>query len=119
MTIKVCILGEDQTQELAISNHIKAIETDHPGKERLRVALDDFRVEGPHGIHQCLVFPPLGMNLGQLRDLFEDRALEKTLLQRFLSMTILGLDFLHQAGVVHTGSVAPKPFSTMPRLNRF
>ncbi|TKA28453.1 hypothetical protein B0A50_03920 [Salinomyces thailandicus] len=43
------------------------------------------------------------MTLAQLRDLFEDKALEKTLLQKFLCMVLLGLDFLHQAGVVHTG----------------
>lgn len=103
VALKVCVLEKNETQELAISHHINSIEADHPGKERLRTTLDDFRVEGPHGIHQCLVFPALGMTLANLRDLFEDKALEKRLLQKFLFMVVLGLDFLHQAGVVHTG----------------
>lgn len=44
------------------------------------------------------------MTLAHLRDLFEEQALEKVLLQKCLSAVVLGLDFLHQAGVVHTGS---------------
>lgn len=103
MTLKFCVLGEEKTQEVAVSHYIRSIDADHPGRERLRVTLDEFHVKGPHGTHQCLIFPALGMTLAQLRDLFEDKALEKTLLQKFLCMVLLGLDFLHQAGVVHTG----------------
>ncbi|KIX91893.1 uncharacterized protein Z520_12398 [Fonsecaea multimorphosa CBS 102226] len=102
VTLKVCIVGEDDTQELAISHHIKSINAEHPGKERLRGSLDDFRIRGPYGFHQCLVFETLGVTLTNLRDLFENRALEKTLLQKVLFMIVTGLDFLHQAGVVHT-----------------
>ncbi|KAI1839814.1 hypothetical protein JX266_013972 [Neoarthrinium moseri] len=65
VTLKVCIIGEDDTQELAISHYIKSINAKHP-------------------------------------DLFENRALDKTLLQKFLYVIVTGLDFLHQAGVVHT-----------------
>lgn len=67
------------------------------------MSLDDFRIRGPYGSHQCLVFETLGVTLTNLRDLFENRALEKTLLQKVLFMIVTGLDFLHQAGVVHTG----------------
>lgn len=69
----------------------------------MRIALEDFEAKGPHGVHKCLVFPCLGMSLSNLRDLFEDRSLDKTLLQKFLLMILTGLDFMHQAGVVHTG----------------
>ncbi|THX66867.1 protein kinase [Aureobasidium pullulans] len=104
IALKFCILGEDISQEVTISNHIRSIDAHHPGKERLRVTSDDFRVTGLHGVHQCLVFSVLGMTLAHLRDLFEEKALEKTLLQKCLYAVVLGLDFLHQAGVVHTGS---------------
>lgn len=108
LTLKVCIIGESKTQEVAISHHIRSIEAEHPGKSYLRVALEDFEVEGPHGLHQCLVFPCLGMTLTNLRDLFDERALDKTLLQRFLLVIMTALDFMHQAGIVHTG-----PFLTL------
>lgn len=104
MTLKVCVLGNNQNAEVAISHHIAAIDDElHPGKDRLRIATDNFHVQSAGGNHQCLVFPPLGMTLANLRDLFEERALEKNLLQFCLFMVTLGLDFLHQAGIVHTG----------------
>jgi serine/threonine protein kinase len=99
----VCIIHKDESQEVAISHHLRSIDTEHPGKSYLRMALDNFEVEGPHGRHQCLVFPALGMSLTSLRDLFDERAIEKTLLQRFLLVVVTTLDFMHQAGVVHTG----------------
>ncbi|CAK1362660.1 Dual specificity protein kinase pom1 [Cercospora beticola] len=42
------------------------------------------------------------MTLTNLRDLFDEKALEKTLLQKFLLVIVTALDFMHQAGVVHT-----------------
>ncbi|KAL1587940.1 hypothetical protein WHR41_03408 [Cladosporium halotolerans] len=103
ITLKVCVLGANTSQEVAISHHFRSIDHgQHPGIAHLRVALDQFQVQSPSGTHQCLVFPALGMNLGQLRDLFEDRALDKTLLQRFLLIILTALDLMHQAGVVHT-----------------
>ena len=75
------------------------------------MSLDDFRIKGPHGFHQCLVFETLGVTLTNVRDLFENRALEKTLLQKVLFMIVTGLDFLHQAGVVHTGLFPDLPTS--------
>lgn len=103
LALKVCIIGEDKTQEVAISHHLKHIDADHPGQSYLRVALDDFHIKGPYGNHQCLVFPALGMSLTSLRDLFDEGALDKTLLQRFLLVIVTALDFMHQAGIVHTG----------------
>lgn len=100
----MCKLENDKTQELAISQHIQTIDANgHPGRQHLRVALDDFRLEGPHGTHQCLAFKTLSLNLTNLRDLFDDWTLDKTLLQKFLLVIATALDFLHQAGVVHTG----------------
>lgn len=103
LTLKVCIIGEREAQEVVISHHLKSINAEHPGQTYLRVALDDFQVEGPHGRHQCLVFPALGMSLTNLRDLFDEKALEKTLLQRLLLVILTALDFTHQAGIVNTG----------------
>jgi hypothetical protein len=104
ITLKVCTLGQDESNELAISHHIKAVENCiHPGKQRLRVTSDSFQVRGPHGMHQCLVFPALGRTLAQLRKVFENQRLDKLILQKCLHSIIHGLDFLHQTGVVHTG----------------
>lgn len=102
----MCIVSEDKTQEVAISDYLRSIDAEHPGKSYLRVALDNFEIEGPQGLHQCLVFPALGMSLTSLRDLFDERAIEKTLLQKFLLVIVTALDFMHQAGIVHTGNIS-------------
>jgi hypothetical protein len=92
LAFRVCIIDEDQTQEAAISNHLRSIDAKHPGK-----------IRGLHGLHQCLVFPALGTSLTSLRDLLKERAIDKTLLPKFLLVIETTLDFMHQAGVVHTG----------------
>ncbi|KAI4749956.1 protein kinase [Aureobasidium sp. EXF-12344] len=103
VTLKICITGQAATSEVAISHHIRSIEADHPGLERIRVALDDFEVEGPSGSHQCLIYTPLGMNYTEFRNRISGQAFSAELLQQSLLMVLLGLDLLHQAGVVHTG----------------
>ena len=67
------------------------------------MVLDEFDVTGPNGVHQCLTFSPLGLTYTKFRNMFPDKALPKLLLQQTLLMVLMGLDFLHQAGVVHTG----------------
>lgn len=105
VTLKVCTSTHDATREVAISNHIKSIDgSQHPGKERLRVALDDFNITGPHGSHQCLVFPTLGLTFTDYRSLFPEKGLPKDVFQISLILALFGLDFMAQAGVVHTGN---------------
>ena len=80
------------------------IQAEHPGKARLRTVLDDFWIAGPNGEHRCLILAAHGLTYSQLRSLFPEKGLSKDLLQQSLLMILLGLDFLHQAGIVHTGS---------------
>ncbi|KAF6811661.1 protein kinase, partial [Colletotrichum musicola] len=61
LTLKIFVAGEDVTDELAISERIKAIKEVHTGKHQLRVVLDHFQIRGTSGHHQCLVYQPLGM----------------------------------------------------------
>ncbi|KAH3921525.1 hypothetical protein HBH64_040840 [Parastagonospora nodorum] len=105
LTLKVCILQQGATKvnnEVAISRHLKSIDAEHPGKDLLRLVLDDFQITGPHGMHKCLLFAPLGLSYTDFRNLFPEKGLNKELLQQTLQLVLLGLDFLHQAGVVHT-----------------
>ncbi|KAJ2895357.1 hypothetical protein MKZ38_006628 [Zalerion maritima] len=45
--------------ELDISEHMKKIRSRHGGEEYVRLVLDSFDVDGPHGRHLCLAFEPL------------------------------------------------------------
>ncbi|KFG79145.1 protein kinase-like protein [Metarhizium anisopliae] len=107
LTVKICATGEtgekDARQEVAISDHIKSIDAPHhPGKELLRIALENFEIEGPNGNHECLLFALLGRPLTEFRKLFPGNALDSNVLRQTLLCIIMGLDFLHQVGVVHT-----------------
>ncbi|KJZ71164.1 hypothetical protein HIM_03117 [Hirsutella minnesotensis 3608] len=99
LTLKVCVTGEDDSNELAVSSHIGSIDAEHPGKERLRVVLDNFQIQGPHGYHQCLLFTPLGLTFTNFRKHFPEKGLNADLLRQSLLMILLGLDFLHQADI--------------------
>ncbi|SPQ26008.1 b1b38639-ff8f-442c-80ee-ddf63355fa02 [Thermothielavioides terrestris] len=95
--------SQEGNNEVAVSRYLESIDAaGHPGKQLLRLVLDEFQIEGPQGTHQCLLFAPLGMSFTKFRNLFPDRGLDKVLLQQTLQLVLLGLDFLHQAGVVHT-----------------
>ncbi|KAK2029527.1 protein kinase [Colletotrichum zoysiae] len=107
LTLKVCVTGDDASNEVAVSNHIKSIDAEHPGKARLRTVLERFQIQRSSGHHQCLLFSPLGMTYTEFRNHFPAHSISTDLLQQSLLMILLGLDFLHQAGVVHT-DVSPK-----------
>lgn len=89
--------------EAAVSRYVKSVGAEHPGINYMRLMVDDFAVQGPHGTHRCLLFNPLGMTLTDLRKLTPDKALDKSHLQQSLQLVLFALDLLHQAGVVHTG----------------
>ncbi|KAI8948130.1 kinase-like domain-containing protein [Xylaria longipes] len=108
LALKVCIVDQDVAEaneannEVAVSQFLKPIVTEHPGKKLVRLVLDDFEITGPHGTHQCLLFNPQGLSLTKFRNLLGEKGWSKTLLQWMLELVLIGLDFLHQAGIVHT-----------------
>ncbi|KAL2069702.1 hypothetical protein VTL71DRAFT_14381 [Oculimacula yallundae] len=108
LSLKLCTTaGEaDRThgvdKELSVSLYLKSIEAEHPGKGFLRLTVDNFELQGPNGTHQCLLFMPLGLSFSKLRSRFPEDSIPKQLVQHSLQILLVGLDFLHQAGVVHT-----------------
>ncbi|KAI1169967.1 kinase-like domain-containing protein [Nemania sp. FL0916] len=105
LTLKICIRKRDAADvnnEVTVSQYLRTIDAEHPGKDLLRLVIDNFQINGPHGVHDCLLFSPLGISFTKFRSLFPEKGLNKVLLQQTLQLVLLGCDFLHQAGVVHT-----------------
>ncbi|KAH7176296.1 kinase-like domain-containing protein [Dactylonectria macrodidyma] len=107
-TLKVCInkpLSYPSSQadtEAAVSEILSQVnEADHPGKHFLRLIVDDFTVNGPHGPHRCFIYKPLGMNMTDFRNKFPEKTINKDVLVKTYQILLIGLDLLHQAGVVH------------------
>ncbi|KAK7431825.1 hypothetical protein QQZ08_001766 [Neonectria magnoliae] len=89
--------------EAAVSEILRqANEADHPGKHFLRLIVDDFTVSGPYGPHRCFIYKPLGMNMTDFRNKFPEKTINKDVLVKTYQIILIGLDLLHQAGVVHT-----------------
>lgn len=103
---------------MAISQHLRSIDAEHPGKDLLRLVVDHFQITGPHGMHQCLLFAPLGLSYTKFRNLFPEKGLNEELLQQTLQLVLLGLDVLHQASVVHT-DISPNNILLGPQIRRY
>lgn len=101
--LKVCTVGNGVSQDVRISDYLKDFGSEHPGLRILRLPLNDFNLESPAGIHQCLVFDLLGFTWTEVQRMYPDKVLSRNMLRGGLHMILYGLDLLHQAGVAHTG----------------
>ncbi|KAJ5715761.1 protein kinase [Penicillium malachiteum] len=91
--------------EKEVYKHIESLKSSHTGFKLVRRAIDDFEIRSPDNAYsyQCLVHPPLGMSLCELRHRAKGKMLPEDLLKPTLIHILLALDFLHtEAGVVHT-----------------
>ncbi|KAF4465035.1 CMGC SRPK kinase [Fusarium albosuccineum] len=100
--LKVHINTLKQNQELAVYQHLSGLGLDHPGRQHVRQFQDTFKLSGPHGEHDVFVMPPLGMSLRTLQELQKDNVFQQTLVTTTLDQTLLGLNYLHDASVIHT-----------------
>ncbi|KAL3455944.1 kinase-like domain-containing protein [Aspergillus heterothallicus] len=80
----------------------------HPGRESYLPLLDHFRITGPNGTHQVLVYEPMGASVAEVKDtLFPGGPFPLWTAKSILWQTLLGLDFMLGNGVAH-GDVQPR-----------
>lgn len=101
LTLKLHIRTNHPIRELQITKHLQSIQQRHGGEKYIRVALDSFQVEGPHGIHHCLVYEPAGMDMNELLDVFEG-TLPVAVHRTTIRSVLIALGYLHKSNVVHT-----------------
>lgn len=93
-----------ETDEIAIYNHISQGNKSILGYRYVRTALDSFELVNRGGKHPCLVHEPLW---DSIRTLLERRGrdrLTEDLLRVNLERLILALDYLHtDRKLIHTG----------------
>ncbi|KAF3287314.1 hypothetical protein TWF970_007042 [Orbilia oligospora] len=115
-----------EDQEVVVLNHLNDSRASTAGSEHVIRLKDSFYHQGPNGNHLCLVFELLGDNIYSI---LEDYSSEITgfsgrltkfpmpVAKRILKEILLGLNFLHQNGVVH-GDLHPGNFlSSVKGLN--
>lgn len=75
---------------------------DHGGKHPNIISLQEaFRVQGPNGLHQCLVFDSVGPSLKQITD--GQHRLSKHIALNAARKIAEGLAHLHSTGIGHGG----------------
>lgn len=90
-------------QELEVYRHLASGNEEHPGWDHVRQLENSFKLRGPNGEHDVFVMKPLGMSLRTLQEMQKGNVFQKDLVTVALSQVLLGLNFLHEAGVIHTG----------------
>ncbi|KAF4440362.1 hypothetical protein F53441_12310 [Fusarium austroafricanum] len=82
--------------------HLAELDQSVPGAQYIATPLDHFYIEGPNGVHQCLVFPPLGPQVSP--DLWMRLVTDPAAaLRKFAHQTTQALDFLHKNQICHGG----------------
>lgn len=114
----MCVKGEQPSHEIAVSEHLRN-SNEHPGKKLLRLVLDLFDIEGPHGKHTCLIYQPFGMSFSEFQGLLPDNKLPKELVQRSIQLITISLSFMHENNVIHTGKSTSLEYTTYAMLTLF
>ena len=107
VALKVYINSSKYHRELPIYEEINNLQTTHEGRKHVRKMYDSFELQGPHGTHICLVHEPLGISLGELKELTPDGLFSPELIRQSLRCILTGLQFLHkEVRVIHTGKLS-------------
>lgn len=85
--------------------HLETVTAEHAGRPHVRELQDSFRIRSSYGEYEIFVFEPLGMSLRTLQGLQKTYLMPLSLVKGALDQVCLGLNFLHESGVVHTGKV--------------
>ncbi|KAF4958535.1 hypothetical protein FGADI_2335 [Fusarium gaditjirri] len=98
----VAKLGYGTTSTVWLSRDLR-LNLDHAGRQHVREVRDTFKLSGPHGEHEVFIMTPLGMSLRTLQELQQGNVFQQTLVTSALDQTLLGMNYLHDADVIHTG----------------
>ncbi|GLA61934.1 hypothetical protein AtubIFM54640_002467 [Aspergillus tubingensis] len=116
LTLKLHVRSTQHTHlpEIRISKHLKQAHhtksehSKHVGQKYTRLIHDSFEIQGPHGIHPCILYQPSGMDICDYIQCLEGNALPEDLLRVTIRFMLIALDYLHSANVVHTDSLLSK-----------
>ena len=105
--LKVHINTLKHNQELEVYRHSAGVAMEHPGRKHIRQLEDSFKLESRNSEHDVFVMTPLGMSLRTLQKMQKGRIFQQILAVSALDQVLFGLNFLHEADVIHTGKYLP------------
>jgi serine/threonine protein kinase len=105
--IKAYVNTLEYNQELEVFKHLAGITVEHSGRAHVRQLEDSFKMKSCNGEHDFFVLTPLGMSMRTLQELQKDGIFAQSVIKGALDQVLFGLNFLHEADVIHTGKFAP------------
>lgn len=91
--------------------HLKSIQSEHSGREQIRLLEHHFTIQGSCGPHVVFVLPPLGVSIKLLQELQPGGVYNEETAVSAIQQTVLALNFLHhEANVIHTGMSSTSPY---------
>ena len=115
VVLKVHVTHVSHFRELEVLQYLKSIQSEHSGREQIRLLEDHFTIQGSCGPHIVFVLPPLGVSVKHLQELQPGGVYDEETAVSAIQRTVLALNFLHhEASVIHTG----KSYTTLFRLGK-
>jgi hypothetical protein len=107
--IKAHVNTLKHNHELEVFNYLASMTVEHSGRVHVRQLEDSFMMKSCNGEHDFFVMTPLGMSMRTLQDLHKDNIFAQSVVKGALDQVLFGLNFLHEANVIHTGKFALSP----------
>lgn len=92
-----------ENNEKRVYSHLANATNEHSGRQFIRQLGDFFEFDGPYGKHEVFVMEALGMSLRTLQEQQERQIFPEAFVVSAIDQLLRGLDFLHEADVIHTG----------------
>lgn len=104
-------------EESKILHAISALPSSHPGRCRLMTSRDHFHIDGPNGVHVCLVLDMLGPSVRSLYGRFRDGRLSGKVANSIARQVLLGLSCSHDQRIGHGGKSAMQNIENLHDLS--
>ena len=119
MALKIAASESNESRkEMKILRHLSTeSQQQHPGNSCVMTLLNSFKHQGPNGVHECFVFEVMGPSAGSyirefswktaqpgrpLNGSHERVKPQLSVVKSILRQTLLGIDYLHKRGIVHS-----------------
>ncbi|KAI4118110.1 MAG: hypothetical protein LQ345_001767, partial [Seirophora villosa] len=103
VVLKIFTNDAQNRAEINAYKHLMGMQSKHPGRNRIRKAIDSFSIQGPNGDHHCLVHEPMLESTQELLRRNPSHRFTEDLLKLFLHYLLSALDYLHtEAHLIHT-----------------
>ncbi|KAL8930419.1 MAG: hypothetical protein Q9208_000603 [Pyrenodesmia sp. 3 TL-2023] len=87
------------------------------GEEYIPRLLDEFIIDGPNGRHACLVSEPAGCSVAESKEAGLRWRFPLHIARAIAARVIMGLNFIHSAGIVHGDLYTGNILFTMPNID--